>query len=354
MSLTTLYVNLEQHNYPIYIGPNLLSQSEYLIKHIHGKQVMLVSNTQVAPLYLAKIQTMLSAYQCNTIILPDGEAYKTWEQLTPIFTALIEHQHHRSTTLIALGGGVIGDMTGFAAAIYVRGVNFIQIPTSLLAQVDASVGGKTAVNHPLGKNMLGAFYQPQCVIIDPLTLKTLPKREFCAGLAEIIKHAIIADPAFFTWLEEHMDDLLALDMLCLQHAIERCCQIKAQIVEQDEREQNVRAWLNLGHTFAHAIETLTKYQWLHGEAVAAGLVLAAQLSQQLGYFPAEKVARITQLLQRAQLPTIPPEFPTSDYLHIMQRDKKNVTGITFILLQDLGVPFITHKVNTSQIEELLS
>ncbi|MFI4954702.1 MAG: 3-dehydroquinate synthase [Gammaproteobacteria bacterium] len=353
MPITTLNVNLAQHGYPIYIGPDLLHQPEYLQKHIHGKQVMIVSNTQVAPLYLATVQNALTNYQCDSIILPDGESYKTWEQLSTIFTALIEHQHHRSTTLIALGGGVIGDMTGFAAAVYMRGVNFIQIPTSLLAQVDASVGGKTAVNHPLGKNMLGAFYQPQCVIIDPLMLNTLPKRELHAGLAEIIKHAIIADPAFFTWLEQHIEALLALDMTYLQYAIERCCQIKAHIVEQDEREQNIRAWLNFGHTFAHAIETLTEYEWLHGEAVGAGMVLAAQLSQQLGDFSAENVARITQLIQRAQLPTALPAFSAEEYLNVMQRDKKNVMGITFILLHDLGQPFITHQVKNQQIKELI-
>jgi shikimate kinase/3-dehydroquinate synthase len=353
-SITTLNIDLAEKAYPIYLGAGLLQQPEYLLKHLHGEQVMIVTNTQVAPLYLPKIQKLLKDYQGDVVILPDGEQYKTWEQLSIIFTALIENHHERRTTLIALGGGVIGDMTGFAAAVYLRGVNFIQIPTSLLAQVDAAVGGKTAVNHPLGKNLIGAFYQPQCVLTDPETLLTLPDRELSAGLAEVIKHALLADPEFFTWLENNMDALLARNMPALLHAITRCCEIKAHIVEQDEREQNIRAWLNLGHTFAHAIEQATHYEYLHGEAVAVGLVAAAKLSQKLGGLSAENVIRITDLLQSAQLPITAPDFPVATYLEYMQRDKKNTGGqLTFVLLHDLGKPYISNTVPQELLNVIL-
>jgi len=354
MSTTTLNINLAEKSYPIYLGAGLLQQPKYLSKHIHGKQVMIVTNTQVAPLYLAAIQKLLKNYQCDVVILPDGEQYKNLEQLSNICTALIENLHERSTTLIALGGGVIGDITGFAAATYLRGVNFIQIPTSLLAQVDASVGGKTAVNHPLGKNLIGAFYQPQCVIMDPQTLATLPDRELSAGLAEVIKHALLADADFFVWLENNMQTLLARDMPALLYAISRCCEIKAHIVEQDEREQNIRAWLNLGHTFAHAIEQVTQYAWLHGEAVAAGLVAAAKVSQKMGDLSAETVVRVADLVQAAGLPINLPDFPVSAYLASMQRDKKNKAGqLTFVLLHAIGDPYISKQVPEELVKEVL-
>ncbi len=340
--ISTISVPLpSDKSYPIYIGSGLLENNDYLKKHITSSRVMIVTNTTIAPLYLETLLMTLDDYHCDTVIIPDGESYKTWDQLTTIFNALIEKGHDRSTTLIALGGGVVGDMTGFAASVYMRGLPFIQIPTSLLAQVDASVGGKTAVNHPLSKNLLGAFYQPECVLIDPNTLFTLPERELRSGLAEVIKHALIADALFFEWLENHMDTLLAKDQPSIQYAIERCCQIKARIVSEDEHEHHIRAWLNLGHTFAHAIEHLTHYQWIHGEAVAVGLVLAAELSEQKGLLPLSSVSRITQLVQKAKLPTQPPLFAPGAYWDAMLRDKKNKAGCpTFILLEKIGVPLI--------------
>jgi 3-dehydroquinate synthase len=354
MPINTIPVALDRNAYNIHVGENLLHEPEYLFTSIKGKQVMLVSNDTIAPIYLEKIKTILSAYQCDAVILPDGEQFKTWEQLQTIFTALITHHHERSTTLIALGGGVIGDMTGFAAAVYLRGVNFIQMPTSLLAQVDASVGGKTAVNHPMGTNLLGAFYQPKTVFIELATLNTLPDRELRAGLAEVIKHALIADAEFFTWLEGNMPALLVRDMTALQHAVVRCCEIKAKIVAADEREQGIRAWLNLGHTFAHAIEQATHYEWLHGEAVAAGMVQAALLSRELGYLFPDVVERIIALIQAAGLPTKMPEFSAETYINYMQHDKKNKNGeITFILLRDIGQAVIVEGVPVEALGRVL-
>ena len=284
--------------------------------------------------------------------MPDGEKYKTLESLNLIFTALLKHNHGRDTTIIALGGGVIGDVAGFAAASYQRGVRFIQIPTTLLAQVDSSVGGKTAVNHELGKNMIGAFYQPSTVIIDTLTLNTLPKREVNAGLAEVIKYGAILDYAFFEWLEAHIDELVALNQHSLQHCIARCCQIKADVVARDETEKGDRALLNLGHTFGHAIETHLGYgNWLHGEAVAAGTMMAAVLSEQLGDLSFEDVARLEKLLARANLPTVSPDtMQPDDYLPHMMRDKKVLAGkLRLVLLKALGQAYVATDTDKSLV-----
>lgn len=281
--MKTLHVELGDRRYPLYIGPGLLGQAELLRPHIAGRQVLVVTNTTVAPLYLERTCAALQGLRYEAVILPDGERYKTLETLDAVFTALLEKRFDRHCTILALGGGVIGDLAGFAAACYQRGVDFIQVPTTLLAQVDSSVGGKTAVNHPLGKNMIGAFYQPRCVLADTETLNTLPDRELSAGLAEVIKYGLIRDRPFLEWLEANLDALLIRDAAALSEAIERSCRNKAEIVAADERETGERALLNLGHTFGHAIETGVGYgQWLHGEAVAAGTVLAADLSARLG------------------------------------------------------------------------
>ncbi len=354
MTMQTLTVKLPAESYPILIGQGLLSQLSSFAPYIHSEQVLLVSNETVAPLYLEPLKKTLSDYELDTLILPDGEAYKNLTTLNQIFDTLLAKNHHRDTTLIALGGGVIGDMTGFAAACYQRGVNFIQVPTTLLAQVDASVGGKTAVNHPLGKNMIGAFYQPQVVVIDTEVLTTLPARELKAGLAEVIKTALIADADFFVWLEENINKLRDGDQKALSHAIARCCAIKADIVAQDEKEAGVRALLNLGHTFGHAIETIQEYkQWLHGEAVAAGLVLAADLSMRVAGLPDTDKQRIEALIKRADLPiAIPQDISSEQLVAAMQRDKKVQGGkLRLILLKAIGKAYI--EENTKQ-ETLLS
>ncbi len=311
--MKTLHVELGDRRYPIYIGPALLGQADLLRPHLAGRQALVVSNATVAPLYLERARAALTGLRCESVILPDGERYKTLETLNDIFTALLDHRFDRQCTIIALGGGVIGDMAGFAAACYQRGVAFIQIPTTLLAQVDSSVGGKTAVNHPLGKNMIGAFYQPRCVLADTDTLATLPDRELSAGLAEVIKYGLIRDRPFLDWLETHLEALLARDAAALSEAIERSCRNKAAIVAADERETGERALLNLGHTFGHAIETGVGYgEWLHGEAVAAGMVMAADLSARLGWLAWEQVERVRALLARARLPLAPPLALTPD------------------------------------------
>ncbi|HUM92348.1 MAG TPA: 3-dehydroquinate synthase, partial [Candidatus Competibacter sp.] len=311
--MKTLYVELGDRRYPIYIGPGLLDRPDLLRTHVPGRQVLVVSNTTVAPLYLDRVRAALAGLRHEAVVLPDGEQYKTLETLDEIFTALLSHRLDRDCTLVALGGGVIGDMAGFAAACYQRGVHFIQIPTTLLAQVDSSVGGKTAVNHPLGKNMIGAFYQPRCVLADTDTLKTLPDRELSAGLAEVIKYGLIRDLPFLEWLEDHIEQLLARDAAALTEAIERSCRNKADIVAADERETGERALLNLGHTFGHAIETGMGYgEWLHGEAVAVGMNLATDLSARLGWLKGEQVERVRTLLARARLPLNAPEGLTAD------------------------------------------
>ena len=315
---------------------------------------MIVTNPTVAQYYLETVTQTLEKIGCQveSVLLPDGEKYKTLESLNLIFTALLKHNHGRDTTIIALGGGVIGDVVGFAAASYQRGVHFIQIPTTLLAQVDSSVGGKTAVNHELGKNMIGAFYQPSTVIIDTLTLNTLPKREVNAGLAEVIKYGAILDYAFFEWLEAHIDVLVALNQHSLQYCIARCCQIKADVVARDETEKGDRALLNLGHTFGHAIETHLGYgNWLHGEAVAAGIMMAAVLSEQLGDLSFEDVARLEKLLARANLPTVSPDtMLPDDYLPHMMRDKKVLAGkLRLVLLKALGQAYVATDTDKSLV-----
>ncbi|WP_413742201.1 3-dehydroquinate synthase [Sodalis sp. RH15] len=334
-------VTLGERSYPITIAAGLFSDPASFLPLKSGAQVMVVTNETLAPLYLNPVRAMLehAGIIVDQVILPDGEQYKTLAVLERIFTALLEKPHGRDTTLIALGGGVIGDMAGFAAASYQRGVRFIQVPTTLLAQVDSSVGGKTAVNHPLGKNMIGAFYQPASVIIDLDCLKSLPPRELSSGLAEVIKYGIILDYAFFVWLEEHMDSLLALDPDALSYCIRRCCELKAEVVAADERETGLRALLNLGHTYGHAIETHMGYgNWLHGEAVAAGMVMAAHAARRLGQFSADDLLRVTGLLARAGLPVAGPEgMAPEEYLPHMMRDKKVVSGkLRLILPQGLG------------------
>ena len=314
-----LTVSLGERSYPIVIGRHLLDDSAFAV-HVPGKRVAIVTNTVVAPLYLKRLEAMLTAAgkSCIAIVLPDGEEEKNVSNLMRIFDALLENKCDRKTTLLALGGGVIGDMTGFAAATYMRGVPFVQIPTTLLAQVDSSVGGKTAINHPLGKNMIGAFYQPQAVLADTATLATLPDRELSAGMAEVIKHGAIIDAAFFAWLETNISKLMARDDAALAYAIQRSCEIKAEVVHQDEREGGLRAILNFGHTFAHAIEAGMGYgTWLHGEAVGCGMVMAADLSERLGYLSAVEKSRVVALVQAAGLPTIAPDLGAERWLDLM-------------------------------------
>ena len=337
-------VELQERRYPILIGNGLLQdERSYPVKQ--GDRVMIVTNPTVAQFYLDTVTFALKKRGCEVdhVLLPDGEKYKTLESLNLIFTALLQGNHGRDTTIIALGGGVIGDVAGFAAASYQRGVRLIQIPTTLLSQVDSSVGGKTAVNHELGKNMIGAFYQPSMVIIDTHTLGTLPKREVNAGLAEVIKYGAILDYEFFEWLEAHIDELVALNNESLQHCIARCCQIKADVVARDEIEKGDRALLNLGHTFGHAIETHLGYgNWLHGEAVSTGMMMAASLSEQLGDISVADVSRLEKLLARANLPTLSPDsMQPENYLPHMMRDKKVLAGkLRLVLLKSLGQAYI--------------
>jgi 3-dehydroquinate synthase len=338
--MKTLLVELGDRSYPIYIGSGLLGQAELLTKHIKSKQVVVVTNETIAPLYLSKIVKNLQGYSVETVILPDGEQFKSLDYVSQIFDKLLACKFSRNATLIALGGGVIGDMGGFAAACYQRGIAFLQIPTTLLAQVDSSVGGKTGVNHPLGKNMIGAFYQPQCVIADADVLDTLDDRQLSAGLAEVIKYGLIRDIEFFEWLENNIDALLARDKQALAYAIEKSCLNKAEIVAIDETETGIRATLNLGHTFGHAIETGAGYGvYLHGEAVAIGTCQAADLSRRKGWLNDEDVARIIALFKKARLPIEPPKtIDTAQFLELMAVDKKNVDGqIRLILLEKIGV-----------------
>lgn len=355
--MKTLQVSLGDRSYPIYIGGDLLSQAALLTKHIKGHDVLVVTNTTVAPLYLQAVLDLLTDYRCESVILPDGEQYKTLTVLNQVFTKLLEEKFSRQVTLIALGGGVIGDMTGFAAACYQRGVPFIQIPTTLLSQVDSSVGGKTAVNHALGKNMIGAFYQPQCVIADTLTLTTLEDRQLSSGLAEVIKYGLINDLKFFDWLEQNMSGLIARDQFLLAEAIERSCQDKADVVASDELEHGVRALLNLGHTFGHAIETGMGYgNWLHGEAIAVGMVMAADLSQRMGWIQELDVARIKALFVAAGLPVLTPEGITSaQFMTLMSVDKKVQQGrIRLVLLRGIGQAVISDDYSVAKLAETLA
>lgn len=355
-----LSVGLGDRSYPICIGTGLLARAgELLAPQLRGRQVMVVSNETVAPLYLAALSDGLRAvdFRIDEVVLPDGEQYKTLDILGRVYDALLSRRHSRATTVVALGGGVIGDMAGFAAATYQRGVQFVQVPTTLLAQVDSSVGGKTGVNHPAGKNMIGAFHQPRCVLIDVDTLATLPDRELSAGLAEVIKYGLIADLPFLGWLERHIDALLARDPATLTEAIAHSCQSKAHVVAADEREEGLRAILNLGHTFGHAIEVQQGYgQWLHGEAVAAGMMLAARLSAELGWLNGADVQRIERLLRRARLPVEPPPGMTPDqFMHHMAVDKKVIDGrIRLVLLHQMGQAVVTDKVPPERIRRLLA
>ncbi len=351
------WVKTPSKTYPILIQAGLLNQLSQHLTLSNNAPIAIISNETIAPLYLKQVENALDQLQAQyfSIILPDGECYKNWETLNLIFDGLLTNFAERKTTLIALGGGVIGDMVGFAAACYQRGIPFIQIPTTLLSQVDSSVGGKTAINHPLGKNMIGAFYQPEAVYIDLNTLKTLPAREFSAGLAEVIKYALLGNVAFLEWLENNIEKLMALDTDALAYAIQTCCEMKADIVNQDEKEHGCRAFLNLGHTFGHAIEAEMGYgNWLHGEAVATGMVIACRLSEELGHISNRDTDRVIALLQRANLPTTPPPFEMNKWLEHMQHDKKVSQGtIRFIALQALGQAYQTDKIETEIVQKAI-
>ncbi len=352
-----LQVDLGDRRYPIYIGESLLAESDFYQRHIPGKQVLVVSNETIAPLYLDKLVGALQGFHVETVILPDGEKYKTLDIVGKIYDALLNNRFDRSCTLIALGGGVVGDMTGFAAASYQRGVNFIQVPTTLLSQVDSSVGGKTGVNHPLGKNMIGAFHQPLCVVADTTLLNTLPDREQSAGLAEVIKYGLINDAEFFAWLEENMPLLLARDKLALAYAIERSCADKAEVVAADEREAGQRALLNLGHTFGHAIETGMGYgNWLHGEAVGAGMCMAAEFSFALGRLDAESLRRTRELIGHAGLPVAAPaELSAETLMNHMSVDKKVIAGtLRLILLNGIGKAEVVSDFDHAKLMNLLA
>jgi len=356
--MQSLTVPLGERSYPIHIGAGLLKQANLITPHLKRKQVAIVTNTTVAPLYLEGLAQSLRDHGVAIIpvVLADGEAHKNGATLNLIYDALLQNRCERGTTLIALGGGVIGDLTGYAAATYLRGVPFIQIPTTLLSQVDSSVGGKTGINHPLGKNMIGAFYQPQLVLADIDTLKTLPDREFSAGMAEVIKYGLIRDLPFFNWLEANMTKLMALDPDALNYAIYRSCENKAEVVIADEHENGERALLNLGHTFGHAIENAMGYGvWLHGEAVAAGTIMAADLSYRMGWVNAEEIARIKRIFSAAKLPIEPPDLGYERYLDLMGLDKKVVDGkIRFVLQQGIGKSVITSDYDKQLLQQTLA
>ena len=366
-----LTVHTQSHNYPIVITENTAIESTGIEKtaiesnsmasqvasYITGQQVLIVTNETIAPIYLKALQQPLEAqFTVQVCVLPDGEQYKTQSSINQIYDVLMAAHFNRDVTLIALGGGVIGDMTGFAAASFMRGVNFIQIPTTLLSQVDSSVGGKTGINHPQGKNMIGAFWQPQMVLANMSTLKTLPARELSAGLAEVIKYALIMDVEFLLWLEHNLPAMLALDLAILGEAVKRCCQYKADIVAQDERESGVRALLNFGHTFGHVIETHEGYgNWLHGEAIAAGMVQAAELSQKIGWLTVDDVARVKRILSLANLPITPPPIEVQTALDLMGHDKKVKHGqIRLILLKSLGEAVLTNDFDPHLLTDVLA
>ncbi len=350
-----LDVSLAERSYPIYIDRDLLGQ-DLIRRHVRGNQVMVVTNETIAPLYLDAVTRGLADLQCDTLILPDGEQHKTLATLERIFDALMAHRHSRTTTLVALGGGVIGDMVGFAAACYQRGVDFIQVPTTLLAQVDSSVGGKTAVNHPRGKNMIGAFHQPRAVVIDTAVLDTLPEREFAAGMAEVIKYGLIRDPEFFQWLLNNQAALAARDTAPVAEAILRSCRNKAEVVAADETEQGNRALLNLGHTFGHAMETFTGYRdWLHGEAVSAGMVMAARMSLELGWLKQADLDRVSDSLAAWKLPVTAPEgMARADFSELMALDKKVQNGrLRLVLLNQIGDALVTGEYDPNALTRTL-
>ncbi|CAN6541505.1 unnamed protein product [Malus baccata var. baccata] len=358
---TVVDVDLGNRSYPIYIGSGLLDQPELLQRHVHGKRVLVVTNTKVAPLYLNKVVEALTRDNPNvsveSVILPDGEKYKDMDTLMKVFDKAIESRLDRRCTFVALGGGVIGDMCGYAAASFLRGVNFIQIPTTVMAQVDSSVGGKTGINHPLGKNLIGAFYQPQCVLIDTDTLNTLPDRELASGLAEVIKYGLIRDADFFEWQERNIQALMARDPAAMAYAIKRSCENKAEVVSLDEKEGGLRATLNLGHTFGHAIETGLGYgNWLHGEAVAAGMVMAVDMSYRLGWIDDALVKRTTNILKQAKLPIAPPESVTIEtFRSVMAVDKKVADGLLRLILLKgpLGNCVFTGEYDRKALDETL-
>ncbi|MGB1236776.1 MAG: 3-dehydroquinate synthase [Pseudomonadales bacterium] len=353
--MQSLVVELGERSYPIHIGAHARSQCDW-VSYIRAKQVMLVSNETIAPLYLEQVLAQLKGFDVQTHILPDGEQFKDLSHVNTIFDKLLSARHNRTTTLVALGGGVIGDMTGFAAACYQRGVDFIQIPTTLLSQVDSSVGGKTGVNHPQGKNMIGAFYQPNVVVADIDSLNTLPDREIAAGLAEVIKYGLIYDATFFDWLEANIQGLFARDTDALTQAVYRSCQIKAEVVAADEKEAGIRAWLNLGHTFGHAIETHQGYgKWLHGEAVAAGTVMALELSCRLGWIERAVLVRTVAMFEHCKLPVTPPaDMGAEDFLSLMAVDKKVLDGsLRLVLLRKLGEADVTADFDMAVLREML-
>lgn len=355
--MKSLKVNLGERSYPICIGDNLLEQSELLTQHIPGNSALIVSNETVAPLYMDAVEKSLGSIRFKTLVLPDGEEHKNLNVLNSIYDTLLENRLDRNTTIIALGGGVVGDITGFAAATYQRGVHLIQIPTTLLSQVDSSVGGKTAVNHTLGKNMIGAFYQPRAVIADTSTLSTLEERQLSSGLAEVIKYGLIRDNSFLEWLESNIDKLMDRDPAALAYAIERSCRNKAEVVAADERESGQRALLNLGHTFGHAIETGMGYGvWLHGEAVASGMVMAARLSNKLGWISENDVSRVIDLLERANLPVTAPDQMNADkFIELMALDKKVSDGVLkLVLYKSVGNAIISKDYTDAILRETIS
>lgn len=351
-----LTVELGDRSYPIYIGPGVMSDTRLLTEHIRGQQVMVVTNETIAPLYLQQVCDALQGKQVESVVLPDGESFKNLTTLNMIFDTLLSKRFNRTATLVALGGGVVGDMTGFAAACYQRGVDFVQIPTTLLSQVDSSVGGKTGVNHAMGKNMIGAFYQPRSVLIDTNSLRTLPDREFAAGMAEVIKYGLIADAPFFEWLELNVDALMARNEEALQYTIATSCQTKANVVAQDEREGGVRAILNLGHTFGHAIETATQYSsYLHGEAVAVGMLMAMDLSYRLGAVSESDCARTRALIERCGLPCkVPAGMSPQTFKGLMAVDKKVLDGsLRLVLLHQLGKAYVGSEFAFDALEDTL-
>jgi len=354
--MKTLNVDLGDRSYPIFIGEGIFSNPELVAPYVKGKQVMIVTNDTIAPLYLEQAKRLFGGFDVSCVVLPDGEKYKDLTHLNLIYDALLENKHNRTTTLVALGGGVVGDMTGYAAASYQRGVDFIQIPTTLLSQVDSSVGGKTGVNHALGKNMIGAFHQPNCVLIDVNSLKTLPDNELSAGIAEVVKYGLICDEPFFNWLESNMDRLVKRDVATLIESIEISCANKAKVVALDEKEGGIRAILNLGHTFGHAIETDQGYgNWLHGEAVAAGMVMAADLSFRLGWIEKAAVDRTVAILEQASLPVACPKGMTPDrFKELMAVDKKVLDGkLRLVLLRGIGEAITTSDFQLQQLDATL-
>jgi 3-dehydroquinate synthase len=350
-----LRIDLGERSYPILIGPALLDDAGLVARHVPARDVLVVTNQTVGPLYLARLEAGLAGKRVRSVALPDGEQHKNLAVLGRVFDAMVEARLNRDACVIALGGGVVGDMAGFAAACYQRGVDFVQVPTTLLAQVDSAVGGKTGVNHPGGKNLIGAFHQPRAVLADLGTLRTLPPRELRAGLAEVIKYGLVADVEFLAWIEAHVEQLLALDMDALAFAVQRSCTIKARIVASDEREQGVRALLNLGHTFGHAIENASGYgEWLHGEAVAMGMLQAADMSQRLGHLSATDVTRVRELLRRAGLPLAAPPIGAARALELMGMDKKVLAGrIRLVLLRKLGDGIVTGDYAAEVLQQTL-